>query len=269
MKKYFVVFSLLCSFQIAQAQIQKGAVAVGAQLGLTQSNNTQSNISAPITGYKSTSLKIIPEVSYFLSEKFALGLGVGYSMRSGTQSLSVNSNYTAKVYKIKDQTNMVTFNPYVKYYIKLGEKAFIPLKGGFDLGFGTNKQEYLKSTPNLSSYYFIDNPYNNLTFDYTVMPGGVNKTSSYGVGIQPAFLFFPADKWGVELSLGNLLGYTIKETKFAQNINSGYPGYNPYNYDPNFNNYYNSQSEKVTNSQFDFFSLNTKSLNLSIYYFIK
>jgi hypothetical protein len=234
MKKLLFSSALLMgSFMSSFAQTQAGAIAIGGDIGLsvTSSKNkvTTNGTTTETDGDKNTTLNFVPNVSYFLSDKFALGIGIGYMGNSGsTPYQNGTSNY-----KLKYTGGTFIVNPYAKYYIGLGEKTYFFLKGDIALGFGKTKNQYFDAASN------------------SVKDGDPQKTTNFGIGVLPGILFFPAPKVGIELALGSpynyLLGFGTTSSKSTTN------GTETIN----------------RSSTFSFLNLNTIGASVSVYYFIK
>jgi hypothetical protein len=189
---------LLASVAGAFAQTAAGNIAIGGTLGFTMSGGKTTTSAGTTDKDKSSTIDFLPNVSYFISDKLAIGLGIGYKGSSSSSADYTNDNLTENGSKVTLKTSNPAFqiNPFVKYFISTGDKSAFFLRGGVDLAFGSEKSQ---------------TRVNNAAKDND--PG---KTTEIGLGVMPGFLFFPADNWGVELALGgNLLGYKTKTTKYS------------------------------------------------------
>ena len=191
-----------------------------------------------------TSYKILPNVNYFLSDRFSLGLGLGYNGSSNTNVVDNRDPLgTQKHVNLKGSTNSFIVSPNIKFFFPLGERAYIYLVTSMNYTQGSIKQ--LKYSNML--YYS-----NGQTIETEEAQGS---SKSIAAGIKPGFLFFPAKNWGVQLSLGNnLLGYSMR---YESNI------YN-YNYHA-----YSVPDQKVTYEEWQLFSLSSVGLSTSINYYIR
>lgn len=192
MKKIILSSSIfLASVAGAFAQTAAGNIAIGGTLGVQLNSGKTTVGSTSVDKGKSSSITILPNVSYFLSDKLAIGLGIGYGSTSST---------TSGTPSLKTTNSGFIVNPFAKYFISVGEKSSFFFKGGIDMNFGTTKSQKL----NAAGTGVEDND-----------PA---KSTTIGVGVMPGFLFFPADNWGVELALGgNLIGYKTSTSKVGSN----------------------------------------------------
>ena len=220
---------LLASVAGAFAQTAAGNIAIGGTLGLTatsgKSKTTVGGTTTEADAPKSTTINFMPNVSYFISDKFGIGLGIGYGSTSTT---TYATNSTGGKVNLKGTNSGFTVNPFAKYFISTGDKSAFFIKGGLDLTFGNSKSQSLVAD--------------------AVKDNDPAKTTSIGIGVMPGFLFFPADNFGVELSLGgNLLGYSTSTTKTT---GTGY-------------------ENKTTSNTLELLGVNGMGVGVSVYYFIK
>jgi len=235
MKKVLLSASLIAgTFMSSFAQTSAGAIAIGGTIGLATSGgkykSTTNGTTTTSDKASSSSFRIIPNVSYFLSDKLALGLGIGYS-NSTTSVKHYNPDYT-----LKSSGPAFVVNPYAKYYIGLGEKTYFLLQGDLNLVFGKQKSQGWNGTA------VVDNEPTNSTV--------------VAVGVLPGILFFPSEKIGIEFTLGTqayignggsyLLGYASQIDKTKGNTET-----------------------KETTNTFSFLNLNAIGVGVSAYYFIK
>ncbi len=246
MKKIVLLASFVGVSIFANAQTSQGNIAIGGTLGITSSGGktttTAAGTSESTDAPKTTSFTVLPNVSYFISDKFAIGLGIGYG---GSSTSTPTSTPTAAdpnaVTNLKSSNGTFNINPFAKYYISTGDKSAFLIKGGVNLGFGTNRSQSYKSGTAFVGGVPVTTP-------ASVVNNDPVKTTSIGFGIAPGFLFFPADNFGVELSLGsNLLGYTTSTDKTT---GTGY-------------------EKKETNNSFELLGVNTLGVGVSVFYFIK
>lgn len=106
MKKLLLTLTAVSAIAFAShAQTEQGRTIVGGQLGLNTSSVKDSDD-------KSTNFSIAPEVGYFVSDNFALGLGVGYSW---AKQESTDSEHTLGAF---------TVAPFGRYYKGEGNVKF-------------------------------------------------------------------------------------------------------------------------------------------------
>ncbi len=224
---------LLASVAGAFAQTAAGNIAIGGTLGITMNGGKQKTNSNGTTVEsnlaKTTYISVLPNVSYFISDKFAVGLGIGYFSSStsydNTDNFGIeNSNKVT----LKNSSSSFVVNPFAKYFITTGDKSAFFIKGGLDLSFGNGKSQ--------------------IRVNNAAKENDPSKITSIGLGVTPGFLFFPAENWGVELGLGgNLLGY---RTTTSKKSGTGY-------------------ENKTTSNTLELLGVNGMGVGVSVYYFIK
>lgn len=249
MKKILLVASLLFYSQTIFAQLEKGMIAVGLTSGINSTKIVnETNSPSPSFGSNNTqknkSYSIAPTISYFLTNRFAVGLAVGYA---GYTNITENTNnyfsrnetdfgYT------KTTSNGTSISPYVKYYFPLNNHFNFLLKGGVVTTFSTgNTSGYQEKT--------LYDASGNVTTVTRSSEYGPNKTNTVNmtIGISPGILFMPGEKIGLEFSLGNVVAYTSNIAKTTNNIGGG--------------------TSKSTTSGLQLFNFNTISIGTGIYYF--
>lgn len=250
MKKIMLVAGLLFCSQTIFAQLEKGMMAVGLTSGISI-NKSENEINSPGAAYnysnntrKRTDYTITPTVSYFFSNRFAIGLGLGYS---GYSSINENTNNNPSAntsdYDYSKTTSQGIFiSPYVKYYMPLSEQVYFLLKGSYNTTLSTGK----------TSGYFEETIYDgsgNVTSVGRSGEYGPNKTNTTDmtVGISPGILFMPGKKIGLEFSLGNVIAYNYRVGKTTNNTGGG--------------------TTKSTNSGMQLLNFNTISIGTGVYYF--
>ncbi|MBG9377952.1 hypothetical protein I5907_17065 [Panacibacter sp. DH6] len=112
--KNFILFILFISVvKNSSGQLTKNNWLVG---GNGYFNSTAYNNSAGASGQKVTNIQLTPNIGYFIADKFATGLKLGFGSSryrvEGQNSLTKNTTYS--------------FGPFVRYY-------FLPLKKQFNI----------------------------------------------------------------------------------------------------------------------------------------
>lgn len=190
--------AMLFATNFAFAQLSKGNLLVtGAfSVGSTSQENT---IAGKTTDGPSTStFSIIPNVSYFLSDRFAVGLELGYS-RLSSEVVDVTSSRTTTT---KEVTSGLGLSPFVRYYIPLGQKFYFYGQGGF--GFTSGKVE------------------NTITTVTTFLGTQTTETktesdlSAFNVGFRPGVTYFFTDRFALDASFG-LLNFSNLTEKLGNN----------------------------------------------------
>jgi len=247
MKKIIIILSFLLCSQTIFAQLEKGMIAVGltsvlsVRKSVNESDPAFSNYNSNVTS-KTTSYNIAPNVSYFLSNRFAIGISVGYAGYTST-SENTSNNFLANSSDFsysKTTSNGTSISPYVKYYFPISENVHFLLKAGAANTFSTGKTSgYTDNT----TYDAFGNTTIVRTNEY-----GPNKTNTVDItaGISPGILFMPTKKIGLEFSLGNLIAYNSRVGKTTNNTGG---------------------TSKATTSGLQLLNFNTITVGTGVYFF--
>ncbi|MGY2130835.1 hypothetical protein ACW9KT_01300 [Hymenobacter sp. HD11105] len=193
MKKALLLTPLLSlGFLTAHAQISKGTVLIGGNIGYSQST-TESKYTGSVTptgqnlvDNTSRSFSINPNVGYFLADNLLVGASVGFSTGRETGPHYSTTSAGERVSK----HNSFSVAPFLRYY-------YLPIENfGFYGQVAAGYYQQKQST----------------TFD---SPGSyVPNNNNYGgfASITPALVFFPISQLGLELTAGNI-GYTRTRNK--------------------------------------------------------
>lgn len=249
MKKIMLIAGLLFCSQTIFAQLEKGMVAVGLNSGFN-TTKTDNESNSPSFSYssnyttKTTSYTIAPTISYFFTDRFAVGLSVGYA---GYQTINEGTNNDFSANKkdyayTKTLSNGTSISPYIKYYFPLSDQFNFLIKAGVANTFSTGK------TSGYNEETLYDASGNTISVTRT-KEYGPNKTNTVDItaGISPGVLFMPGKKIGLEFSLGNLIAYNSRTAKTTNNTGGG--------------------TSKATTSGLQMFNFNTISIGTGIYYF--
>lgn len=247
MKKIILATGLLLCSQTIFAQLEKGMFAIGLTSGYTYNKNVN-EANTPTISYSSNntqtnkSYNIAPTLSYFLTDRFAIGLAVGYA---GYTNITENTNsYTAqKDYDYTKTTSSgISYSPFMKFYFPVTEHFNFFVRAGFSNTFTTG------NTSGYSEQTLYDGS-GNVTSVTRSNEYGPNKTKTVDVttGISPGVLFMPGKKIGLEFTLGNLIAYNSRTAKTTNNTGGG--------------------TSKGTTSGMQIFNFNTVSIGTGIYYF--
>ncbi|WP_018343571.1 outer membrane beta-barrel protein [Cytophaga aurantiaca] len=247
MKKILLVAGLLFCSQTIFAQLEKGMFAIGLTSAFT-SNKTVNETNSSPAHYNDTrtykSYNLAPTLSYFLTNRFAVGLSVGYA---GYKDIHENTNtdipLTQKSYFYDETTsNGTNVSPFIKYYFPLSDHFNFLLKAGFSNTFSTGKTSGYEELTNYDGA-------GNATSVTRSNEYGPNKTKTMDMttGISPGVLFMPGKKIGLEFSLGNVIAYSSRTSKTTDNATGN--------------------TTKATTTGLQFFNFNTISIGTGIYYF--
>ncbi len=144
---------------------------------------------------KGSSLTILPSAGYFVSEHFALGMGIGYFY--GNSNSESNPSYPGYFYATENRRNSAIFRPFARYCHffannKVGIFGQLEVRGGF----GENRYTY---------FYTDSTTTSKINF------------RSFSSGIRPGLIAMITKKIGLEATFG-YLGYTYSK----ENGSGGY-----------------------------------------------
>ncbi|MDJ1501687.1 outer membrane beta-barrel protein [Xanthocytophaga agilis] len=167
MKKIFIAAIAMISAMTATAQVEQGKLFINGQFGVS-SKSYEAN-----SNYKYSSFALTPSVGYFVSDQFAVGLGLGFT--------TTKNKYINNTNVVTETTPTVNVSPFVRYYIPTsGDKFhfFAQSRLGFGFGKEKTKTEFANSTNTTES-----------------------KVNTIDFSISPGFAFFPSSHWATELTL--------------------------------------------------------------------
>jgi hypothetical protein len=192
MKEKLIILFLLLSPVIASAQFTKGQVFLGGSLslGLDYQHYTVSPTQNTTQG-KNNSFTISMTGGYFLNQKVAVGINIGYS------KLFSESDWTTGFQNSK--ANSFTTGLFTRYYIPLSKSFYFAVQGKI--------------------YFDRENGANTALNNGTMSVDQISDSYSLGLTVNPIFIFFPSSKWSIEGSVGSL-GYDY--TRSLPNVSSGY-----------------------------------------------
>ncbi|PJE48253.1 MAG: hypothetical protein CUR34_01915 [Sediminibacterium sp.] len=123
MKRLFVSYFFISFFFTANGQITRGNWLVGGNANFSSSKQ---NLTNSTDKNSSTLFSILPNIGYFVADKFAFGISTGVSF---TQSKSNNTKSNVTSYK---------FGPFAKYYfLEPNNTTNLFIQGAF--GYGINR----------------------------------------------------------------------------------------------------------------------------------
>lgn len=180
--------------QTAHAQTEKGKMLVGGSLSFrgTSSENIDS---LSTSEYSNSYLNFNPKIGYFISDNFALGLGINFGF------YNTNSDQNDKNVKTHSETQNKNF------------------------GFGIFSKNYFDISSNIKCYIlselqyiqFKDEYSNNTSIEYT--------ENIYRFSVSPGVSYFINSHFAIEANLGLLFYENSKSTKSNQT--------SPYSYTKN------------------------------------
>lgn len=193
MRNFFFSLCFLFSSQLVFAQVGPGLFA-GGQIGISSSSTSIKTSSSTIDGGQSLSFSILPKVGYFFSDNVGGGLMLGYGSASNTLEIEVLGVTTTT----ETSTTAWQAGLFGRYAHSIGDGSFF-LIGDLNLMLEGVSGE---STTTIGT--------NSTTAD-------TDPQSIITVGLSPALLFFPTDKIGLELGLGNIIQFQNNTTTSSAN----------------------------------------------------
>jgi hypothetical protein len=191
MKKIvFLVLLLASSFLKVQAQISKGTILAGGNIGYNQVNNEIKSTGPSIPSgsskqeLNSRSVSFNPSAGLFLADNLAFGLTLGINDSKTTQPY-YDQNRT-----IEQGTRATSFSaaPFLRYYY-LPSETF-GFYGQLTAGYSYQRIRYETDQANI--------------------PNQTSKSNGGFASITPAFVFFPTPKLGLELTAGSISYYRFR-----------------------------------------------------------
>lgn len=194
------------------AQFQAGDAFLGGSLGFSQRTEERvPSVFGGITDVTSFTLDVSPRFGYLLSERFAIGLTLGYSYDGRRQEGSTDFSG-----RIKEGSHEHVFSPqpFLRYYLPLSEGFGFLFDLQTGLAFGSAKEETSGTGPfpvNISNTYSI---------------------FGFSAGLRPGLYYFLGRRFAMELTLGGiaygllrtdgegLSDYTVTEQAFSTAFSS-------------------------------------------------
>ncbi|MCX2451974.1 outer membrane beta-barrel protein [Pedobacter sp. PLR] len=193
MKKKIIMMAALCAVgTAATAQLEKGRLMIGGNVGYFRSNQE-----SQFYNHKLKSLSISPTAGYFIKDNLAIGTSLRY------YSNKINaSNY------IQKQSSYALI-PFIRYYLNISSEFSFFAEFALAAGIG-NSEEFALHEP----YYRKESKY-----------------KEYGAALAPGLAFLPAKRWSVNLRF-NLLDYSNTQVKDLSDDaeNKHYVGSNQFNF---------------------------------------
>ena len=195
--------ALSLTIGVAQAQTEAGKVLLNGRINYSQSTN-ESNTTGIVTNpngpnsqkSKQSSFSFLPQIGFFVADNLAIGLSGSTSSTKQKQTQYYGGpNITPSTSASIDEyeTKALSVGPFVRYYKMASEK--VGFYGQLAGGYQRLKQES-------STTYTGVNPPNGYNSDF--------KSTGGFASLMPGFVFFPTEKIGLELTVGNLSYYKTK-----------------------------------------------------------
>lgn len=158
---------------------------IGGNIGLNmQSNTTTTDPASPYEIDHLFTAFINPQAGYFVSDNFAIGLGVNANfVDNKLESFDEDEELQSTVSNLRTSFGG---NLFARYYVRPADK--LGIFGQFTVGGGVT------NTTNT----FTDE----ITGDETETEG--DPIANFNIGIRPGITFFPTENWGIDLLVGRL-----------------------------------------------------------------
>ncbi|RQO70345.1 hypothetical protein DBR43_20195 [Pedobacter sp. KBW06] len=174
MNKKLIIAAALCGLALgSRAQTEKGNFLLGGNFSF---NSNKTDEKYPRTN----SFTIGPQIGYFISDNFAIGLKIayGYSRQKPFVEYTQNEGQPFRYARSGYREEGLYINPFVRYYVNLNTK--LKFFGAFSATIGDQRGKSIGENQNNSFY------------------GTQNK--SYGLILAPGLAFFPTKKLAIEFS---------------------------------------------------------------------
>lgn len=146
--KKLLVLGAVALFGAMNAQTEKGSWVVGGSttLGFNSANTKYKNDGNSVDGPKVSTFNVTPSVGYFVIDKLAIGLDLGYtSLTTKVENEFMGTNYSSK-------STISTFSilPTATYYFKSDSKVLPYL--GVGAGYSTSKEKFTQNGSGSNNY---------------------------------------------------------------------------------------------------------------------
>ncbi len=203
--KVIIICAFVITFSSAYSQIKKGNVQIGGSIGYSRNTQDQSSPNQ-ISSSINSSWSVLPNFGYFVTKTSSLGLGLGYDRFDQHWKISdpdivvIGQPRTLQTSENESSRNLFIIKPYYRLH-KIVSESFV-LFAEFNAFYGFGKREQTGNSVATE----IDANGAILSSQTTSSSQFNEEQNTWGVGLNPGIIFFPAKHWGVELNVG-LLGY--------------------------------------------------------------
>lgn len=192
MKKIIVILLVIFANNLSFSQIQKGTWLLGGTVNYNSSVARGENAQLVITKSSFNSFGITPSIDYFISNKFSIGVGIGFNVFDISSTITDPKLSTSGQITYNSFISGTTWSPFLQAkYVNLIRKDIywnLNLKAGFGkTSYETNNKALIPVGTPIYSTVIIDG-----------FP--VNKTAS----LTTQFLFFPTKNLGLQVDIGGL-----------------------------------------------------------------
>ena len=177
-------FTACCPIPI-YAQFQAGDTFLGGGLGFSQRTEERvPSVFGGITDVTSFTLDASPRFGYLLSERFAIGLTLGYSYDGRRQEGS--TDFSGRIEE-RSHEHVFSPQPFLRYYLPLSEGFGFLFDLQTGLAFGSAKQEASSMGP--------------LPFNRS----DASSIFGFSAGLRPGLYYFFGRHFAMELTLGGIV----------------------------------------------------------------
>jgi hypothetical protein len=128
--KLLTVLVVLFALSISFAQSNQGRITLSGSIGFESSTEKTDPASSEITF---TSITLMPEFGYYISDAIKIGLGIGYNA-------TTNENKPLAGNTAKWETNMLIINPFARFYVQASDRVDLFLQANLAYGTGGYEQ---------------------------------------------------------------------------------------------------------------------------------
>lgn len=189
MKKFLWLVAMLLTTNFAFAQLSQGNLLVTGAFSISSNTSEVTNNNRVSDGPTTTDFAFVPNVSYFLTNNFSLGLEIGFNRNSTTSDFTNNNGNTTVT--IENVVSTFAFGPFVRYYIPLGTNFYFYGQGGIQVYGGTADETETAVTQNGNTTTTV---INNTTTDL----------SGFSIGLKPGITYFLNNRFALDASFGLL-----------------------------------------------------------------
>ncbi|GAB3827097.1 outer membrane beta-barrel protein [Hymenobacter jeollabukensis] len=196
MKRFLLAVTLFgAAILSSQAQTAPGTILLSGNVGYASSKSEVTSTGTPATVPNSTSTSqqfhFAPQAGVFLADRLAVGVLASLDQTKATQPDYYYGPGGQRTTTRTTREKLLLVGPFARYYQMVGDKA--GFYGQLSGGFASSKAES--------------------TLDDVSASKLAIKSRGGFADLQPGFVFFPSDKLGLELALGSLRYFTLKDQK--------------------------------------------------------
>lgn len=147
MKKLLLVSSIAI-FGAMNAQTEKGSWVVGGSttLGFNSANTKYKYDGESTDGPKVSTFNVTPSAGYFVIDKLAIGIDLGYTSTTS----KIEQDFLGNNYSVKSTLSTFSILPTATYYFKSDSKVLPYL--GVGAGYSTSKEKFTQTGTGSNNY---------------------------------------------------------------------------------------------------------------------